>query len=240
MEERREAAAKPGMDAGALLAEGLGRLGIDCPPARLEALERYRLELELWNRRYRVVKASGNDLVVRHFLDSLAGLPVLARLSPRRTVLDVGSGAGFPGLPLAVFLEDSRFALLERSARKAAFLGNVVALLGLANARVLEMELRDLEERFDLVTFRAWSPLDRELPALRRVLAPGGVIAAYKGRRERIEAELRAAGLSAGMAGAVEVVPLRVPFLEGEERHLVLVRAPGGAQPGTDAAAPPA
>jgi 16S rRNA (guanine527-N7)-methyltransferase len=206
----------------ALLAEGLGRLAIDCPPARLQALERYRLELELWNRRYGFVKASGDDLVVRHFLDSLAGLPVLARLCPRRTVLDVGSGAGFPGLPLALFLEDSRFALLERSARKAAFLGNVVALLGLTNVRVLEMQLRGLEERFDLVTFRAWSPLDRELPALRRVLAPGGVIAAYKGRRERIEAELRAAGLSAGEA---KVVPLRVPFLEGEERHLVLVRA---------------
>jgi 16S rRNA (guanine(527)-N(7))-methyltransferase RsmG len=114
---------------------------------------------------------------------------VLARLSPRRTVLDVGSGAGFPGLPLALFLEDSRFVLLERSARKAAFLGNVVALLGLANVRVLEMQLSGLEERFDLVTFRAWSPLDRELPALRRVLAPGGTIAAYKGRRQRIEAE---------------------------------------------------
>ncbi|OHD69750.1 MAG: 16S rRNA (guanine(527)-N(7))-methyltransferase RsmG [Spirochaetes bacterium RBG_16_67_19] len=212
----------------ALIAEGLELLAIDCPPARLQALERYRLELELWNRRYGFVKASGDDLVVRHFLDSLAGLPVLARLSPRRTVLDVGSGAGFPGLPLALFLEDSRFVLLERSARKAAFLGNVVALLGLANVRVLEMQLRGLEERFDLVTFRAWSPLDRELPALRRVLAPGGVIAAYKGRRERIEAELRAAGLSAGEAGRspleAAVVPLRVPFLEGEERHLVLVR----------------
>jgi 16S rRNA (guanine527-N7)-methyltransferase len=212
--------------AAALLAEGLGRLAIDCPPARLQALERYRRELELWNRRYGFVKASGDGLVVRHFLDSLAGLPVLARLSPRATVLDVGSGAGFPGLPLALFLEDSRFVLLERSARKAAFLGNVVALLGMTNVRVLERELRVLEERFDLLTFRAWSPLDRELPAVRRLLAPGGVIAAYKGRRARIEAELRAAGLSAGEA---EVVPLRVPFLEGEERHLVLLRCGGTA-----------
>ncbi len=203
-----------------LLAEGLRRLGIDCPPERLEALERYRLELELWNRRYGFVKASGSDLVVRHFLDSLAGLPVLARL-PRRTVLDVGSGAGFPGLPLALFLEDSRVLLLERSARKAAFLANVAALLGLGNVRVLEQDLRRLEERFELVTFRAFSPLARELPGLRRVLAPGGVIAAYKGRRERIEEELREAGAAAGGA---EVVRLEVPFLE-EERHLVLLPA---------------
>jgi 16S rRNA (guanine527-N7)-methyltransferase len=204
-----------------LLAEGLRRLKIDCPPARLEALERYRLELERWNRRYGFVKASGRDLVVRHFLDCLAGLPVLAGLSPRRTVLDVGSGAGFPGLPLALFLEDSQVTLLERSSRKAAFLANVIALLGLGNVRVLESDLRALKERFDLVTFRAWSPLERELPGLRRVLTQGGAIAAYKGRRERIDEELAQAGLAKGEA---EVVTLEVPFLE-EERHLVLLRA---------------
>jgi 16S rRNA (guanine527-N7)-methyltransferase len=204
-----------------LLEAGLRRLGIDCPPERLESLERYRLELERWNRRYGFVKASGRDLVVRHFLDSLAGLPVLAGLSPRRTVLDVGSGAGFPGLPLALFLRDSEVTLLERSARKAAFLAGVVALLGLGNVRVREMELRGLEERFELVTFRAFSPLGRELPGLRRVLAPGGWIAAYKGRRARIDEELAQAGPAAG--GAM-VVPLQVPFLD-EERHLVLLRA---------------
>jgi 16S rRNA (guanine527-N7)-methyltransferase len=220
---RREAAAAQ------LLAEGLKRLGVDCPPERLEALERYRLELERWNRRYGFVKASGRELVVRHFLDSLAGLPVLSRLSPRRTVLDVGSGAGFPGLPLALFLQNSQVALLERSARKAAFLANVVALLGLGNVRVLETDIRTLKERFDLVIFRAWSPLDRELPALRRVLAPEGRIAAYKGRRERIDQELAQAGLAAGRSLAKPaVVRLEVPFL-AEERHLVLLRFAGTA-----------
>ncbi len=202
-----------------LLAEGLRRLGIDCPPARLEALERYRQELERWNRRYRFVKAFGRDLVVRHFLDSLAGLPVLAGLSPRHTVLDVGSGAGFPGLPLALFLEGSQVALLERSARKAAFLSNVVALLGLGNARVVELELRRLQQSFELITFRAWSPLARELPALRRLLAPGGRIAAYQGRRERIDQELAQDQLASWES---RVVPLQVPFLD-EERHLVLL-----------------
>jgi 16S rRNA (guanine527-N7)-methyltransferase len=222
VEEPRGAAAKPDREVGAaqLLSEGLRRLGIDCPPARLQALERYRLEVERWNRRYGFVKASGRDLVVRHFLDALAGLPLIARQPARRTVLDVGSGAGFPGLPLAVFLEDSQVALLERSRRKAAFLSNVVALLGLANVRVLERELRGLEERFELITFRAWSPLGRELPGLRRLLAPGGWVAAYKGRRERIDEELKEAALASWEA---KVSPLEVPFLD-EERHLVLLR----------------
>jgi 16S rRNA (guanine527-N7)-methyltransferase len=136
-------------------------------------------------------------------------------------VLDVGSGAGFPGLPLALFLQDCEVLLLERSARKAAFLANVVALLGLGNVRVRELELRSLEGRFGLVTFRAWSPLGRELPGLRRALAPDGWIAAYKGRRERIDQELAQAGPAAGDA---KIVPLQVPFLD-EERHLVLLPA---------------
>lgn len=212
-----------------LLASGLERLGIAAGEGELEALELYRQELERWNRRYGFVKASGRELVVRHFLDSLAGLPVLRRLSPRGSLLDVGSGAGFPGLPLAVFLPGTAVVLLERSARRAAFLSNAALLLSLENVRVREQELRQLArggERFDLVTFRAFTPLARELDLLRSVLAPGGRIAAYKGRRERITAELAEAGLGEGEA---EVVPLEVPFLQ-EERHLVLLRAGTAAE----------
>lgn len=207
-----------------LLARGLEQLGLEAQGRELEALELYRQELERWNRRYGFVKASGRELVVRHFLDSLAGLPVLQRLSPRGSLLDVGSGAGFPGLPLAVFLPDTAVVLLERSARRAAFLSNAVLLLGLKNVRVREQELRRLArggECFDLVTFRAFTPLARELDRLRSVLAPEGRIAAYKGRRERIAVELAEAGLGEGEA---EVVPLEVPFLP-EQRHLVLLRA---------------
>jgi len=158
-----------------LLASGLERLGIAAGEGELEALELYRQELERWNRRYGFVKASGRELVVRHFLDSLAGLPVLRRLSPRGSLLDVGSGAGFPGLPLAVFLPGTAVVLLERSARRAAFLSNAALLLSLENVRVREQELRQLArggERFDLVTFRAFTPLARELDLLRSVLAP--------------------------------------------------------------------
>jgi len=209
-----------------LLTEGLQRLAIEHSAEQLEALERYRLELERWNRRYRFVKAAGRDLVVRHFLDSLAGLPVLRGLSPLGTVLDVGSGAGFPGLPLALFLPGAQVVLLERSERRAAFLDNVVLLLGLRNVEVLRQDLRRLRRlpagsrRFELVTFRAFTPLARELASLRAVLAPAGHIVAYKGRRARIEAELAEACLGPGEAG---VVRLEVPFL-GEERHLVIIR----------------
>jgi 16S rRNA (guanine527-N7)-methyltransferase len=206
-----------------LLAWGLQRLGIAWSQGQLEALESYRVELERWNRGYGFVKASGKELVVRHFLDSLAGLPVIAGLHPRRTILDVGSGAGFPGIPLAVFLQDCTTTLLERSAKRAAFLGNVALLLGLRQVRVEQRQLAELSDRYELVTFRAFSPLDRDLPRLIRSVAPGGHVVAYKGRREKIRRELEAAGIPEAQA---EIVPLRVPFLE-EERHLVVLRAGG-------------
>lgn len=215
------------MSAGELLARGLERLGIACTPRQLEALETHRSELERWNRAYGLVKASGEELVVRHFLDSLAGLPVIIGLHPRRTLLDVGSGAGFPGIPLAVFLPDCSVTLLERSSRRAAFLANVVLLLGLRHVRVEEKQLVELTGRFDLVTLRGFSPLARELDKLLRVVSPEGHLVAYKGRRERVLAELRAAGLAEGEAA---VLPLQVPFLEAE-RHLVIINSltkPGG------------
>jgi 16S rRNA (guanine527-N7)-methyltransferase len=215
------------LSAGELLARGLERLGIACTPQQLQALETHRSELERWNRAYGLVKASGEELVVRHFLDSLAGLSVINGLHPRRTVLDVGSGAGFPGIPLAVFLPDCAVTLLERSSRRAAFLANVVLLLGLRQVRVEEKQLAQLTGRFDLVTLRGFSPLARELDDLLRVVSPEGHLVAYKGRRERILAELRAAGLAEGEA---VLFPLQVPFLEAE-RHLVVINSltnPGG------------
>ena len=202
-----------------LLPAGLEKLGMSASARQLEQLERFRLELERWNRVYGFVKAEGADLVIRHFLDCLAAWPTLHRLEPLGEILDVGSGAGFPGIPLAVFLPDSRLTLLERSTKRAAFLRNACVLLGLGNAGVREAQLQEVDDRFDLVTFRAFSPLDRELPRLRDRVAPGGRIAAYKGRRDRLEEEILAAGLA---AAEVEIRPLEVPFLP-EERHLVLI-----------------
>jgi 16S rRNA (guanine527-N7)-methyltransferase len=204
-----------------LLVQGVRRLGLGATEQQLARLEAFRVELERWNSTYGFVKASGRELVVRHFLDSLAGLPRIAALQPRRRVLDVGSGAGFPGLPLAIFLPDSFFTLLERSARKAAFLRTAAIRLELGNVSVEERQLVELHERFSVITFRAWSPLGRrELEELAARLEPGGVIAAYKGRRERIRAEAAAAGLR---EEDLAVEPLAVPFLR-EERHLVILR----------------
>lgn len=214
------------MSAHPLLRRGLELLGVPASAEQLRRLELYRLELERWNRRFGFVKASGDELVVRHFLDSLAGLEPIAALAQAGRVADLGSGAGFPGIPLAVMMPEASLTLVEPAARKAAFLRGAVILLGLANVTVAEQQLRELRGPFELVTFRAFRPLSAsDLSGLRRLLAPGGAVAAYKGKRARVDEELAAAGWG-GAGEELTVLPLRVPFLE-EERHLVVLRPCG-------------
>ncbi len=269
---------------GSLLRQGLAALGFGSaggPPGgsvtilrdagqTAELLERYLAELDRWNQRFGFVKATPDELVVKHVLDSIAGAATVAGLCavaaagdvglaavepcsapgapggveplgaaasrgagrgsarprggveprPRGGVLDVGSGAGFPGIPLAIALPGIRFTLLERSGRKCAFLENCRALLDLANVAVLPADLSAATGAYDVITFRAVAPLDRFLADLARSKVAWRSIAAYKGRRDRIDAELTALGPAARGA---EVVRLAVPFVD-EERHLVVLR----------------
>jgi 16S rRNA (guanine527-N7)-methyltransferase len=112
--------------------------------------------------------------------------------------------------------------------RRAGFLRNVLAVLGLSNCTVEETEAENAAPgRFDTVTFRAFHPLTANLlECLFRLLAPEGRLAAYKGRREKTETELAAAGL--GRYGAYRLIPLTVPFLN-EERHLALIPLSAGS-----------
>lgn len=230
-----------------MLRRGLEALGIRRAGAA-ELLERFLAELGRWNPRFGFVKAAPDELVPRHVLDSLAGAATVARLCeepldaaasspapgaasrgadrdtarPGGGVLDVGSGAGFPGIPLAIALPSVRFTLLERSAKKCAFLDNCRALLGLDNVAVLASDLSSVSGTFAVVTFRAFAPLERFLADLARSRVAWRSVAAYKGRRDRVDEELAEIG---PRAYGAEIVRLAVPFVDGE-RHLVVLRAP--------------
>ena len=211
-----------------LLEEGLAHLKIPFTEQQLIKVQIFLEELERWNRRYGFVARSDashrridrKQLVVRHVLDSLAAWSTVKAFDQRKQIADVGSGAGFPGIPLAFFLPDSSFTLLEPSAKKAAFLRNVAILADLQNVEVIETRLEDVGRRFDLIVFRAFSPLSRaSLTELQRILEPNGAIVAYKGKLPRIQEELAAGGLD---AKSLDIVAVQVPFLE-EERHLVII-----------------
>jgi 16S rRNA (guanine527-N7)-methyltransferase len=213
------------------LEEGLDRLGI-CKDA-LPRLVRYIEEIELFNPSYGLVKVnSRRELVVKHVLDSLTPFPILSSLvpvsagSPPPAAADAGSGAGFPGIPLSICMPGVHFTLIERMGRRAGFLRDCAAVLGLKNVTVEETEMEKAAPgRFGLIVFRAFRPLEQPvLKGLFRLLAPGGVLAAYKGRRQAVEEEMAAAEKSAPeIAGKWEDFPLEVPFLN-EERRLVIIR----------------
>ena len=230
----------------ALLEKGLAELGLGETARILPLLVRFMEEIELFNSAYGLVKvADRRELIVKHILDSLAPLRIIHNLPDKHTqiarvssgawhVADVGSGAGLPGIPLAVCMPDWEFTLIERMGRRAGFLRDALAVLGLSNVRVEETEMEKIRLRsgagcFDLVVFRAFRPLEPAiLKGLLRLVAPGGTLAAYKGRRESVEEEMAQvldhAEKGTGPAiGSWELLPLEVPFLE-EERHLVLIK----------------
>ena len=206
-----------------LLLRGLEALGLNDRPSLLHGLAVYQTEIETWNERLGLVSLkSPDDLVVKHLLDSLAPWKLLDAFG-FSSLADLGSGAGFPGIPLVLTFPEVRTVLVERMERRAGFLEATLAALHRPEVVVLQRTFEEVKDHFDVVTFRAFTPLEPKIvKKMKRLLNPGGRIAAYKGRREVIDAELADLG---PLAAGAEVIPLTVPFLD-EERHLVILTQP--------------
>ena len=207
-----------------LLADGVRRLGMGGDRRLLDRLERFAALIEAANPVYRLVDADRRRLVTHHLLDCLAAVPALRGVEPRATLLDVGSGAGLPGVPLALALPDSRVILVERSARRAVFLNHVRRELAPAGLQVVARPLAEAAlDLVDVVTWRAVAPLARLLPELLPVLHARSTVAVYQGTAATVQREISAARQAAGERLHAEVIPLAVPHLDAD-RHLVLLR----------------
>ena len=194
---------------------GLRALHLD--PALAEPLARYLALLLRWNAAYNLTAIRDpREMVTKHLLDSLAMAPFLVSIS---TLADLGTGAGLPGIPLAIAVPELRVTLVESNGKKARFMREAVRTLGLGNAEVVESRIEALDRpgAFMAITARALATLPQILSLGGHLLAPDGVLLAMKGARPDDEI----AGLPAGWA-LREVHPLSVPGL-GAERHLVVV-----------------
>jgi 16S rRNA (guanine527-N7)-methyltransferase len=161
-------------------------------------------------------------------LDSLSAWTAVRDAVPAGaggSLIDVGSGAGLPGIPLAIVLPGWSITLLERMARRAAFLRTCVLLLHLPHVSISQADFRDATGAFDVVTFRAFAPLDRVLAESLRGGPRWRVMLAYKGRKERAEEEMERASASLPANVQAEIRSLRTPFLD-EERCLVVLKKP--------------
>lgn len=198
------------------LAQGIAELRLQIPPDVQARLVEYLALIAKWNRVHNLTAVRDSAKMVSvHVLDSLAVAPHLQAGS----VVDVGSGAGLPGIPLALMWPQTRVVLLDSNHKKAAFLRQAVIELGLRNAEVVceRVEMWRPAEKFDVVISRAFSDLPEFVKLAGHLCADGGLVAAMKGVYPDEELAQLPATFKLHSAPS-----LKVPGL-GAERHLVLV-----------------
>lgn len=216
-------------DIAPVLDAGLRSLRID--PAHAPKLLDYLALLVRWNRTYNLTAIRDpREMVVKHLLDSLSMHAHVAGIAARGGALaDLGTGAGLPGIPLALVHPGLQVTLVESAGKKARFMREAIRTLGLPNARVIEarIEAVDAAGAFDAITARALATLPLLVELGGRLLTPDGVLLAMKGLVPVDEI----AALPPGWQ-VIACERLLVPGLDGE-RHLVTVgraAAPGSAR----------
>ena len=201
------------------LSDGLDQIGLPVTARQSAQLDSYLYLIQKWNQTYNLVADCRTELLLmRHLFDCLSALP-LASISPGAHVLDVGSGAGLPGIPWAIFHPDSSFTLLDSNGKKTRFLFQVKVALNLENVRIEHSRLEHYQPvaPLDIVTCRAFASLRNLTEKLGIIMQGHTRLYALKGQLPIAEvAELPPA------FEALQLQKITVPFLK-EQRHLVTV-----------------
>lgn len=220
------------------LVEGADRLDVGLDPSQIEQFGAYTALLQLWGRKINLTsRRTEDEIVIYHFLDSLAGLQVLDQGGVR--LADIGSGAGFPGLPLKIAAPALSLSLMESSHKKVSFCREVVRTLGLEGVTFLEERAEEAVragrylQSFDWIVTRAFRAGAETLRLVHPFLAPKGSCCLYKGDpgREEMEALVEEA---ARLDLHLQDHPVRIPFLEASRRLLVIGPAPSDIMPPGD------
>lgn len=191
-------------------------LGLTCSEEIKRQLITFIDLLEKWNRVYNLTAIRDKEkMVTHHILDSLSVMPFLRG----GEVLDVGSGAGLPGVPLALASPERQFVLIDSNAKKTRFIQQAIVELGIKNLTVETVRIEDFHpaKKFDTVLSRAFSSVSQMLLKAGALCKSQGVVIAMKGEYPDIELEDIPRGYS-----VKAVLPLTVPMLDAQ-RHIVLI-----------------
>jgi len=203
---------------------GVRQLGLEVPAESEEKLGSYLRLLSKWNRTYNLTAVRDEGAMVsQHLLDSLAVLPYLKTSSKAmRSLADVGSGGGLPGIPLAIACPQIKVELIEASHKKASFLEQARIELKLANVSVhcCRVEAFKPKELFDVVISRAFSSLADFIQLAAHLLVPEGRLLAMKGVHPQEEIEQLPSGWQ-----MLQSIPLSVPELNAQRALIVIGRA---------------
>jgi 16S rRNA (guanine527-N7)-methyltransferase len=177
----------------AWLKDGAAELGIGLSAQQLDRFYRHALEMLRWNARTNLTAITdAQGIAVKHFLDAIGPLPLMTAC---RQIVDLGSGAGFPGLPLKVLRPETPALLVDSSRKKVSFLNHLIRQLGLTAVQALHARGEDVLQgpqygtRDTIVVTRACSDLTRLAAMAASVLESGGRLIAWKGPRAAQEAE---------------------------------------------------
>ncbi len=202
------------------LREGLAELGLVLADPQISQLLAYQELIAKWNQVYNLTAVRDpQEMLTHHLLDSLAVVrPLRQHLAGRATLLDVGSGAGLPGVVLAIACPDLMVTCVDTVAKKAAFIQQVAVTLGLPHLKGLHARVEALPGPYDIISSRAFSSLPDFVKGSRQALAPQGVWMAMKGKHP--QEELAALPVDVDV---FHVEPLTVPDLSAE-RCIVWMR----------------
>jgi 16S rRNA (guanine527-N7)-methyltransferase len=197
------------------LSKGLDQLHIVASQAQQDHLLFLLQQLIKWNKTYNLTAIKDpREVLTRHLMDSLAVIPYINH----KTILDVGTGAGFPGLPLAIMLPKTQFTLLDSNSKKIRFIRQQIHELKLSNVEVIHSRVEDAKGTgYQAIISRAFASMEDMVNLTKHLLASGGVWLAMKGKYSGLEsATLKA------LVNEVNVHELKVPGL-GAKRCLVLL-----------------
>lgn len=181
-------------------------------------------QITLFNPSYGLVNASGEELIVKHILDCLSPQPIIKSfIQDDSSIADLGSGSGLPGLVLASVFPNNNFTLVERMGRRCQFLNNTVVLMGLKDkVKIVQSDLEKVNDKFDLVTFRAFRPIKEIIKDLDRITYCNSVICTYKSSQENLEEEILAVDNYNPNLFNISQQDYQVPFLDAKRVLLSL------------------
>ena len=208
------------------LGKNARQLGIELGVQQLAQFDVYKNELLQWNAKTNLISEnSSQEIISRHFLDSLIAMQFIHK--PDAHIIDVGCGAGFPGLPLKIALPSLKLYLLETNRKKVSFLKHIIRLLNLAEAFVLHdrveniMKKDSLREKFDILISRAAFKLSELLPQGEFFLAQGGKLIALKG--PNVDEDLAQCAPAINQYKICQLIQhdINVPFLEARRKIII-------------------
>lgn len=198
-----------------ILQQGLRDLSIPADENQVELLLAFIQLIEKWNKAYNLTAIRQREAMASlHILDSLAIIPFVEG----NRVADIGTGAGIPGIPLAIFLPDVQFTLVDSNSKKTRFVQQAVIELKLDNVTIIHSRVENIhtEQPFSSVIMRAFSSLQDIIGLTRHLVAKNGIILAMKGLSDREALDK--------FAENYKIIPLNVPGVEAER---CLIRVEG-------------